>query len=443
MKTIRYINRTIFLFGIMLFMCLSADGQEGQHTKFEHYTFGDGVRFRNEANDYSIIMRGYIQPHYELKYFLDPKIARAYHRVRIRRARIRFSGKAAQDKVSWRLQFDLSGSNEAEGAAESFLMDAWIGYNITKHIQVRLGQKNTPTDNRELLMRSHTLQLVERSRVTSAFSSIREFGLFIDGSFKTGGGTYLRPSIAITNGDGLNVYSPDFGGLKYGGRIDFLPFGTFVNMGQYHQVDMMRELTPKLVFGVAYSVNEGMSSRRGRTSGDILYLDDKDEYSLPNYSKLGVDFIFKYKGFSAIGEFVSTTASVPTDITQRIRNDGSTSTSFPVDGEDDVENYVKGRMMLGKGYNIQMGYLFKNRWSVDARYAHLEADQYSFLNNGTFYNRPNYYTFGLTKYFSKMYGFKIQASLTYVETAEGSNDLKGNPMNGDELIFRVITSISF
>ena len=443
MKVIRHLKNYAFTLAILLLTCFSVLGQEGQHTKFEHYTFGDGIRFRNEANDYSIIMRGYIQPHYELKYFLDPEIARAYHRVRIRRARVRFSGKAAQDKVTWRLQFDLSGSNEAEGASESFLMDAWIGYNITKNTRIRIGQKNTPTDNRELLMRSHTLQLVERSRVTSAFSSIREFGLFIDASYKTGGGTYLRPSIAITNGDGLNVYNADFGGLKYGGRIDFLPFGTFVNMGQYHQVDMMRELTPKLVFGVAYSINQGMSSRRGRTSGDILYLDDNDEYALPDFSKLGVDFIFKWRGFSAIGEFVSTAASVPTDLTQRIRNDGSTSTSFPVDGEQDVENYVKGRMMLGKGYNIQMGYLFKNRWSVDGRFAHLDADQHSFLNNGTFYNRPNYYTFGISKYISKMYGFKIQTSITYVETADGSNDLNGDPMNGDELIFRVITSISF
>lgn len=417
--------------------------QKGQHTKLEHYTFGDGLRFRDVKNDYSIIARAYIQPQYELKYFTDPNLPQGYSRFRIRRARIRFSGKAAQEKVTWRLQFDLSGSNEAEGAAESFLFDAWIGYNFTKNIRVRVGQKNTPTDNRELLMRSHTLQLVERSRVTSAFSSIREFGIFLDGTFNTGGSTRLRPSIAITNGDGLNVYNPDFGGLKYGGRIDFLPFGTFVNLGQYHQVDMMRELTPKLVIGAAYSVNQGMSSRRGRTSGDILYLDDNDEYALPNFSKLCVDFVFKWRGFSAIGEFVSTAATVPTDITQRIRNDGSTSTNFQVNGEQNVENYVKGRMMLGKGYNIQMGYLFKNRWSVDARYAHLDADQYSFLNNGTFYNRPNYYTLGLSKYFSKMYGFKVQTSITYVETDPGSNDLSGVAMNGNEWVFRIITSIAF
>ena len=140
---------------------------------------------------------------------------------------------------------------------------------------------------------------------------------------------------------------------------------------------------------------------------------------------------------------MSTTASVPEGITQRVRNDGSTTGNFLVDGVQDVENYIKGRMMLGKGYNIMMGYLFKNRISVDARYTHLDADQHSFLNNGTFYNRPNYYTLGVSKYLTKMYGFKVQTSITYVDAAQGSNFFDGTPMNGDEWVLRIITSLAF
>ena len=153
--------------------------------------------------------------------------------------------------------------------------------------------------------------------------------------------------------------------------------------------------------------------------------------------------MFKWKGFSALGEFVSTKAQVPEEITQRVRIDGTTSDVFDVSGVQDVENYIKGRMMLGKGYNFQMGYIFKNRISVDGQYTFIDADEYSFLNNGTFYNRPYYYTLGLSKYFTKMYGFKVQTSATFVDAAAGSNDLSGNPMNGDEWIFRVITSIAF
>lgn len=426
----------------LLVLCLSSFAGFAQGVQLEKYTFGDGLSFVSE-DDYGIKVVGYVQPSFDATFFDDPNLEGSYNRFRIRRARLRLTGNDKQNRISWRIQTDLSGTAEVETANAQFLMDAWVGYNITDRWRIRIGQKNTPTDNRELLIRSHTLQLAERSRVTSAFSTIREFGIFIDGTVRLPKGMYLKPSLVLSNGDGLNVFKPDFGGLKYGGRLDFLPFGLFTNMGQYHEVDMMRELVPRLIIGVAYSYNHGMSSRRGRGSGDILYLNDDNEYSLPNFSKLGVDFLFKYRGFSAVGEFVLTGATVPTDITQRVRNDGSVSTNFEVDGVQDVENYVKGRMMLGKGYNIQMGYLFKNRFSVDVRYTHLDANQHSYLNNGTFYNRPNYYTFGVSQYFSKMYGIKVQASIDYIDANDGSNFFDGTPKEGDEWLFRLITSFAF
>ena len=54
----------------------------------------------------------------------------------------------------------------------------------------------------------------------------------------------------------------------------------------------MRELTPKFVIGVNYSHNSGMSSRRGRNSGSILYLNEFGQQSLPDYTKYGIDFLF-------------------------------------------------------------------------------------------------------------------------------------------------------
>ena len=295
-------------------------------------------------------------------------------------------------------------------------------------------------------MNSNSLQLVERSRLTSAFSSIREFGLFVTGRFRMNNGSYLRPYFALTNGDGRNAFDKDHGGLKVGGRLDYLPFGLFTNLGQFRQIDVMREQTPKFVIGAHFSHNSGMSSRRGRASGEIIYLNSNDEESLPDYVKYGVDFMLKYRGFSAIGEYIKSEATVPEDITQRVRNDGSISTSFLVDGVQDIDSYVRGRMMLGEAYNFQMGYLFKSGFSVDTRYTHLIADQYSFLNNATFYNRPNYYTLGVGKLMSRNYGFKIQASVTYVDGSLGvnhDNDTATNEVFTDEILFRLITTISF
>lgn len=263
----------------------------GQKIKLQTYTFGEGLNF--VANDgHELKISSYMQPYFETKFYTENG-ANPVNRFRLRRSRFRIDGNTGNQKFSYRFQIDLTGRGEFEEQEGVFLLDAVISYQVIKQIRVSFGQRPTFTDNRELFMLSNTLQLIERSRVTSAFASIREFGLFIDGNFKTGRTSYLKPYLVVTNGDGGNVFNKDFGGLKFGGRLDYLPFGLFSNFGQFRQADVMRELTPKLVIGANFSYNNGMSSRRGRGSGEILYLNDNNEFSLPNYMKFGVDFIFK------------------------------------------------------------------------------------------------------------------------------------------------------
>ena len=427
----------------VLAVCLTATLVHAQDVELDSYKFGEGLRFTADEG-HKIRISGYVQPYAESKQYTEADANESMNRFRMRRLLLRMDGVLPNERLSYRFQVDLSGASEVGDSESSnnYLLDAYVSYNITNRIKLSFGQRSTYTDNRELFMSSRTLQLVERSRLTSAFSSIREFGFFAQGNFRTGGGSYLKPYFVLTNGDGSNAFDKDHGGLKVGGRIDFLPFGLFTNLGQFRQADVMRELIPKIVIGVNYSKNNGMSSRRGRESGSILYLNDANEESLPDYTKYGADFMIKYKGFSMLGEYIKTEAYVPKDITQRLRNNGSTSTTFDVNGIQDVENYVKGRMMLGTAYNIQLGYLFKNGFSVDGRYTQLEADDNSFLNNGTFYNRPEYYTIGLGKYLARNYGAKIQASYTYVRANPGINDLNGSPIAGDEWIARLMLTFS-
>ena len=436
MKIIKIISLFLFLISFNI----------NSQSSLNSYSFGEGISFTAD-NGSMIKLSGYAQPHLEIKNYNDLEENSSSNRFRLRRLRLRFDGQAANPKFAYRFQVDLSGSSETGEATGDFLLDAYVSYDITNRIKVIFGQRSTYTDNRELFMNSNSLQLVERSRLTSAFSSIREFGLFLSGNFRLNGqGSYLRPYFVLTNGDGINNFDKDLGGLKIGGRIDFLPFGLFTNKGQFRQIDVMRELTPKFVIGVNYSHNSGMTSRRGRNSGSILYLNELGQQSLPDYTKYGIDFLFKYNGFSALGEYVKSSSTVPTDIIERVRNDGSTSSSFLVNGVQDIESYVNGRMMLGEAYNIQMGYLFKSGITIDSRYTHLKADDNSFLNNATFYNRPNYYTLGIGKLLGRNYGAKIQGSITFVDGSLGvnhDNDTATDPVFKDELLFRLITTISF
>jgi hypothetical protein len=428
----------------LLFVLVSVvEYSNAQEIILNKYRFGEGLLFSGKDNNYQMEITGYLQPYSESRKYLDNNDATVYNRFRMRRSRFQLAGTAKREKISYQLEIDLTGGGEGTDAVGGLVYDAWIGYDLTKNIKLTFGQKSTSTDNRELGMSSGTLQLADRSPISAAFGAVREFGLFAESSYKITKKSIIQPEVAITNGDGINVTGKDHGGFKFGGRIDYLPLGKFSNFGQFRQADLARELTPKFVVGVNYSYNVGISDRRGSQSGTILYLDKDNKELLPDYVKYGVDFLFKYNGFSLLGEYVNASARVPVDITQRVRADGTTSTTFDVNGISNVENYVKGRMMLGEGYNLQGGYFFKNRISVDGRVSYLKPQTNSFLNNPTFYNRSNYYTIGISKYLSRGYGAKIQLDCTYINAKDGSNDLNGNPIKGNEFLTRLITTISF
>lgn len=458
----------IFRIIFVVLISLSLSHLYAQDTRLSSYSFGEGYNFTN-ANGSTVKLQGYIQPSMETEIYEDtddPNVTR----FRMRRLRLRLSGISANERFGYRLQIDLAGQDEAQREGDvsdlrNYLLDAYVSYKVARRVELIFGQRATYTDNRELFMNSNSLQLPERSRLTSAFASIREFGLFARGTFRTGRGTYLKPYITITNGDGANVFAKDRGGLKYGARLDFLPFGLFTNFGQFRQADMVREQTPKLVFGVTANYNDGITSRRGRSSGSIYYLNDINgngalddgEERLPDYSKIGVDFLFKYKGFSVIGEYhKSFVSDIADDI--NLRNDiygddidvltdrfrGRVNPTSPEFRDYTTEEYLRRQMMLGYGFNIQGGYLFKNGFSVDARYTHISADEHSFLNNATFYNRTDYYTIGVSKYLSRSYGAKIQASYTWINAGEfGISNNQGEPLPGNESLFRLILTLSF
>jgi hypothetical protein len=432
-----------WILSIIFLTTLGSGYISAQNIKLNKYKFGEGLDFSSADGNNKMEISGYVQSAIDSRKYLDTDDDKFYNRYRIRRARLQFAGSSKEDKINYRLQLDLTGGGESDANTGSILFDAWVQYSATKNIKIAFGQKATPTDNRELGTRSNTLQLTERSPLTSAFATIREFGIFVESTHRLSTSSYLKPEIAVTNGDGINVFTKDRGGLKYGGRIDYLPFGLFNNFGQYRQADLVRELTPKLIVGIHSSYNVGISDRRGSRSATILYLDANDNELLPDYVKYGADFLFKYQGFSLLGEYIHGSSRVPSGITQRIRNNGTLSKEFLVNGVQNVADYVRGRIMEGEGFNLQGGYVFKNLYSIDGRFSHLKPQKNSFLNDATFYNRSHFYTLGVTKYLARNYATKIQLDCTYMNSKSGSLNLEGTPIKGNEILTRVITTFSF
>ncbi len=418
------------------------------------YIPGNGITLASDDDNYKVVLRGYAQSLFEsrrVRYdsvgFFDKSV---YNRFRARRVRLRISGKQSNPGFSYRLQLNLAESEVENDELSNVIWDAWVGYNINKYYRVSFGQKSSPTDNIEVLMASNTLQLPERSRLTGAFSNIREIGLFLDGRNNIKGSKLvIKPSINLTTGDGygFKFNSKDFGGLKYGARVNFLPLGLFRNFGQFRQGDLVRELNPKLLIGFSASYNNGITSRRGRRNGDFIYytLNGSDtSYQLPDFFKFGTDILFKYRGFSFIGEFVQTKAFIPDGITHRndrYNNPNNLTTNFRIYSPAD---YVRTQMMLGTGLNLQAGYIFKSLFSIDARFTSLRPDELSFLNNSLFYNRNKYYEIGVSKFFTKNYTFKVQASYRLIDDARLRHpNFDRDEFDASEEVFYLMVQLAF
>lgn len=387
------------------------DWEDDMTSTVQNYQLGEGWSY--QSGPFTGEITALIQPHLEWKYGPSEVFSDATVRTRLRRARVRFAGDHRDSRFYYRLTLDLSGTSELDDAQGIMLFQSFVGYRLTPQHRITIGQRGNPAGPREMQMNSGTLQLVERSRISSAFATIAEMGIFYDGRMRLTGKQFLRPALAITTGDGANPFGRDYGGLKYAARLDWVPNGLFTRFGQFRQADLVRERTPKIIVGAYANFNQGMSSRRGREQGAILYLDANLDPLLPNYAQVGVDALLKYRGFSLLAEWIQAQAYVPEGIAYRVRNDGSVASTFEIDGVNDVSAYVRNRMMNGSGFNVQAGYVLPSNWSVDVRATQLNPADFSFLRNGAFYDRPQYYTIGLTHYASRWYGLKHQLSATW------------------------------
>jgi hypothetical protein len=425
---------------LLPFLCLLAPcGASGQErARFDSYTLGEGITLSAPSATYSMNLRGYVQLLSDTRFY-EGAGGKAYNRFRARRARLRLSGRAMNGALAYRLTADFSESLSSD-EANNMLQDAFITWKPVNAISITVGQASVATDSRELGISSNTLAFVDRSKISSAFSTIREVGISVAGDFRVGSNAFLRPEISVTDGDGSFTAARRHGGLKYGARVNFLPLGRFRMFGEFSGVDIAREHAPKLSIGAAFSYNDGTSDRRGgRSSGDILYLDANQRYSLPGYSKLVADFLFKYRGLSLLGEYVKTSASVPSDIVYRVRVDGSLATTF----EGGVEAYVKGRMMLGSGINLEGSYLFPRLVAVGARYTRLFPDADSYMNNTLYYHRNSVYEASAARYLTRSHAVKVQASFIYIDAGEGARDVMDNVMKGNEMMLQLLVQVSF
>jgi phosphate-selective porin OprO/OprP len=374
------------------------------------YKLGDGLTFRSQAGNLNIsqslqTLYGVSSPNKDLSGMMS--------QFSINRARLTLAGNIFDNKIglNLRLNFPANYQSTITGSRtfNTVLQEAYIEYNPSRHHSFNFGLRADYVDNRETRIEGENLGFINRSAISDAFNSIFDFGIRYKGNYRIGRKSVLKPYLSVTTGDSRSSLQKNYGGFKYGARLDYLPFGTFVSGGEFYMDDLAREEKPKLVAGVVYTYNDGISSALGTNGGRYIYGDAVQKQLLPSYQKWVADYLFKYRGFYSMGSYVVSSASVPSDIAGEFNLSGR-FTAYTGQTATEIENRVRSRLNIGKGYHVQAGYILVSDWAFALRYAHLEEADHA----AAFANQNRNYTFVLTKYLSGN-NLKVQTEVGYNE----------------------------
>lgn len=359
----------------------------------------NGLNFSFNGGDYQFQLGGFIQPTYR---FLQSTGTDGQHIFSAKRSFFRLSGQAREEKVSFLIQTNFSEARP--------LLDAWVAYHPVKELSITFGQKQNFVNNREMLYREDRLQFTERSLLSETISRTgREFGIFVEGRYGSEFG--IAPMFSVTSGDGRNSFGvdsrdTDLGGLKYGGRLDLYPLGYFSEGNEHFSADLKRESSPKMVIGSAFSINRGASDAVGEGHGNFLLYDKNGAVQLPNYRKLYVDVLAKYRGFSLLLEYGNATAA---GLSENYTDASAVLLVAP--------QQISSFLQLGNTFNGQLGYVTPSGYSADVRYARSAPEFAAYTNS--LMQGVNAYTLGLTRYFREN-NLKLQTSYTLLANNNGN-----------------------
>ncbi len=368
----------------ILLICLLSFNAKAQ--TIHNSRFGKGLHFVAADSSFSMQLGTRFQLLYQGGH--DPNTENWEDRFLIRRARLKFDGFAFSPRLVYKIELGLSNSDigsdvpDVTNNADNIILDAVAKWALTPNIQLWVGQTKLP-GNRERVVSSQKLQFVDRSLLNSRFNLDRDAGLQLHHKHQLGQ-VVLREIGSISMGEGRDITVNNSGGYDYTGRLEVLPFGEFKGGGDYVGSDIEREQTPKLSLAASYDFNAN-AAREQAQLGDFL----SDTRDLRTWF---VDAMFKYRGFSAMGEYASRKAP-----------------SGPVVLRDEL-GAVAETFVTGTALNLQAGYLLPSNWEVAGRYTDYTPTAETGLRN------QDQYTLGVSRYIVG-HSLKVQSDVTFIQEA--------------------------
>ncbi len=351
--------------------------------------FGKGIKYTAKDTSFSCKFNFRMQHLYVANY--DEASEEWSSQFLVRRSRLKMGGFAFSPKVTYKAEIGLSNRDVSTSSEDGntkggarLILDAVIKWQFHKNWSLWAGQTKL-AGNRERVISSGNLQFVDRSNLNSKMNIDRDAGIQLRGKFKAGKAV-IKPSFAISQGEGRNITSENFGGYSYTGRVDVLPMGDFKKKGDYDSSDLHRESSPKLAFGAGIDYNDGAVRQGGHVS-KFVYDSLGNDYLENSLITFFADAIFKQNGVSLMAEYATRTADKE------------------INGFDDKGG--ERNFNTGSAINFQMGYLFRNNVEIAARYTMLRADDNGFSG----LKDEDQYTLGISKYVVG-HKLKVQADIT-------------------------------
>ena len=371
------------------------------------YAVGHGPRVTFDGGRHVVAITGFLQPSWRMISTPDASGDgnKLDHIVSVQHAQLGLNGSFVDGRYGVHVLTDFTLGDP--------LLSAGARYTPHPAITLSVGQFQTPTNNREMLLNEGDLTLPERSALSLAYSQTgRELGVFVDTAVDIGSFA-IRPSLALTSGDGRNSFGTDsrdvdLGGLKWGGRLDVLPLGDFSEGNRDTVYDRVGETSPRFVLGTGMSYTDGASGPTGEGHGDFFLYDGGGGVQLPDYTQLYVDLLFKLRGVSVLVEYASTAAY------------GLQGTfTDDVGGNPLVATQIGELLALGQAFNMQAGYFLPIGLSFDARYTVLVPE---FADNpNSIVGRASVVGGGITVYIHDP-GARLQTAIHYRNAEDDAKD---------------------
>lgn len=372
------------LYIINILLISSIHGQDISSNKF-----GKGLQFIAQDSSWSMKFGTRFQTLYEST--LNRNTDDYNDQLLVKRARLKFDGFVFNPNLTFQIQLGLTngdikaGQIDQSGNTAGIIYDAVLKWKFAKNWELWFGQAKLP-GNRERVISSQKLQLVDRSLVNARFNIDRDTGIQLRHKNKMGD-FVVKEIFSFSMGEGRNIIDNNVGGYDYTGRIEILPMGEFTGKGDYFGSDLKREPSPKLAIGLTYDFNDEAGRQRGQL-GD--YLDILGIQITNDLKTFFADAIFKYNGWSIMTEYANKSAA------------------------KDIATWG-----TGQGFVIQAGYLLNSNFEIAGRYTKIDPDDINFSS----LDEETEYTLGLSKYIVE-HNLKVQSDFSTTKKGAGKNSFR-------------------